>query len=124
MFVNPGISRTIGRILLASALCVLTFAFAMEAKMAWYGPGAGLKSEITAAKAMPADMPRVMAHGLATPEPVAPQTYFFVLSFFIAAILLRAGFFYRLPMAPIAVEDVRHSFFSPFQFFRPPPVHI
>jgi len=124
MFVNPGISRTIGRILLASALCVLAFAFAMEAKMAWYGPAAGLKNGITDAKAMPADMPKLVAHRLVAPIPAAPLTYFFIPFFLIAATFFLAGFSRRLPMARIPVEDVRHSFFSPFVFFRPPPTHI
>jgi hypothetical protein len=124
MFFNSSVSRTIGRIVLASTLCVLAVAFAMEAKMAWYGPAAGLKSGITDAKAMPADMPKLVAHRLIAPAPVAPQTYFFIPFFLIAATFFLARFSRRLAIAPGPSGDVRHSFFSPFVFFRPPPTYI
>lgn len=124
MFFNSTVSRAVGRILLASTLCVLAVAFAMEAKMAWYGPAAGLKSEITDAKAMPADVPRLVTHGLADPAPVAPQIHFLIPFILMAATWRCTGFFRRLPIAPIPFEDVRHSFFSPLLFFRPPPSRV
>lgn len=121
MFFNSAVFRTVGRVLLAGTLCVLAVAFAMEAKMSWYGPAAGLKSEITDAKAMPADVPRLVAHGVAAPVPAAPQIHFFIPFVLILATWRCTGLFPQLPMASIPFEDVRHSFFSPLLFFRPPP---
>jgi hypothetical protein len=124
MFFSSSVSRTAGRILLASTLCVLAVAFAMEAKMAWYGPAAGLKSEITDAKAMPADMPRLVGHGLVAPVPAAPQIHFLIPAILMAAAFFRAGFARPLSIAPLALENARHFFFSPFHFYRPPPAHF
>lgn len=51
------------RLALACSLCLLSIAFAMEAKIAWYGPLSGPGSEVRAAKAMPADVTSVIVRG-------------------------------------------------------------
>jgi hypothetical protein len=51
------------RLLLACSLCLLAMAFAVEAKIAWYGPVSGPGSEVRAAKALPSDVPQVADSG-------------------------------------------------------------
>lgn len=103
-------------------LCVLAFSFAMEAKMAWYGPAEGPGSDVRAAKAMPADSPELVFDGVPTPDPLHPQL----------PVLILAGLTAVLVLAIVAVEErgtVRaHAqapgtpSFYPGIFFRPPPV--
>lgn len=110
------------RILLAVSLCVLTLAFAIEAKAAWYGPEAGLNSGISSAKALPIDSPKLVHHGVPTPDPVHPQIPYAIVTILAAAwpirptpslgrITLRSGF--KVSSA---------AYFSYSAFLRPPPV--
>jgi len=106
--------------LFALVLCLLALVFAFEAKMAWYLPAHTAGSEVQAAKALPADTPQPIAHGL--PGQLA--------------------LFFLLPIAILfGLADIRasrsetcfgesqtdrspsvSSAFSPGNFFRPPPV--
>jgi hypothetical protein len=73
---------------------------------------------------MPADISRVAALGLADLAPVAPHIHFLI-PFVLMVVTWRCMVLsLPLPMAPIPLEDVRHSFFSPLLFFRPPPFHV
>jgi hypothetical protein len=108
------------RTALTCGLCLLAFAFAVEAKTAWYGPVSGPGSAVRASKAMPIDLPRVIDHGIPVPDPIHPQTPFMLLAAF--AILSLAA------EAPVGRERAHSRFrvtlmaFSPQVFFRPPPI--
>ncbi len=112
--------RWTGRTFLALALCLLALAFSVEAKTAWYLPPHSMGSQIQAAKALPADAPQLIQHGL----PDHPSIFCFL-----AATLLLASVIRWKPTAVsfrIAVNFDRSLFsfitFSPRNFFRPPPV--
>jgi hypothetical protein len=112
-------STSFWRTLLTCGLCLLAFAFAVEAKTAWYGPAAGPGSAVRASKAMRADAPQVIEHGIPAPDPIHPQTSFTLLAVF-ATLLLTTE-------TPTGREGARTRFrltlatFSPQVFFRPPP---
>lgn len=110
-----------GRALLAASLCVLAFAFAMEAKMAWYGPPIGAARDISSAKALPADTPAVVNHGaqMAIQDPFEPVLTWFAAFAALLIAVSGAGEFRRLAKFPIPVVSRPH--FSPALFFRPPP---
>ena len=115
-------SRNFKRIALAIGLCLLAFGFAMEAKMAWFNPAGGSGSEIASAKARPADLPEVVAHGDPAPDPVYPQVFFVFLAALTAAALWKADV---LPGRNIMHNDLAVSsaaYFWPNLFFRSPPV--
>lgn len=116
---NSAASPAIYSIALACGLCLLAIVFALEAKTAWYGPAVGPGSAVRAAKALPADMPRVIEHGVPVPDPIHPNIPFAVLA---------AGVMEQSADVPARREIVRShfpvsrsSYFSPPVFFRPPP---
>jgi len=105
--------------LLACGLCVLAFVFFIEAKTAWYDAASGSGITVTASKAMPADVPRVIEHGVPVPDPIHPQVPFALL----AALTLPRPAADR----PACDNGSRHRLrlslagFSSHLFFRPPP---
>ena len=107
------------RTALTCGLCLLAFAFAVEAKTAWYGPASGPGSAVRASKAMRADLPRVIDHGVPVPDPIHPHASFALLAAFATLLLTvktpagRDGSNTRIRFALTA--------FSPQVFFRPPP---
>ena len=103
-------------------LCMLALAFAFEAKTAWYGPPAGPGSAVSSAKALPADLPQVVSHGVPVPNPVSPALPFLLLAGF--ALVLSAGLDSRMTrrVVRVALTPASRSFFSPQLFFRPPPI--
>jgi hypothetical protein len=108
------------RTALTCGLCMLAFAFAVEAKTAWYGPALGPGSAVRASKAMPADLPRVIDHGIPVPDPIHPQVPFAMLA--VLAILLATV---NIPLRHDAAHHrswISLAAFSPQVFFRPPPV--
>lgn len=109
------------RTALVCGLCLLALAFAMEAKMAWYGARVDLGGGISAAKAWPADMPRVVDHGIPSPNPIHPRISFAVLAAF--SILSAAGAerWKRPAAAHRPVRAASKTYFTPLLFFRPPP---
>ena len=115
-------SRTFRRTALALGLCLLAFGFAMEAKLACYSPAGGSGSDIVAAKARPNDLPEVVAHGVPALDPVRSQ----ILVGFLAA--LTVSFLWKADALPgrnivygcLSVSSA--AYFSPYLFFRPPPV--
>ncbi len=112
-------SSSVWRATLASALCVLALVFFIEAKTAWYGPARGVGSAVRASKAMPADVPRVIQHGVPVPDPIHPQLPFALLP--ALALLWTAA---DLPLRHDAIHSrIQSSLatFSPQLFFRPPP---
>ena len=119
MLPDPAASPAICRKLLTCWLCLLAVVFAFEAKTAWYGPSAGPWSAVRAAKALPADLPQIVSHGIPAPDPVHPAIPFLIF----AAFVLSAGSEFQLTRkaahgpGPLAVAA---TFFPP-HFFRPPP---
>jgi hypothetical protein len=105
----------------ALSMCLLAVLFALEAKTAWYGPASGPGRDIQSEKALPADLPAVVSHGLSTHLPaIFPLALLFVASI-AAKAWTEANF---LPGADIDFNHVPVSaspYFSPSLFFRPPP---
>lgn len=104
---------------IALILCLLCIVFAIEAKTAWYFPPHTIGVEVQAAKALPADTPQVIPHGL------AKQPLFFLLPFSILSALLdehfrRPHLLFRLQSRDRSPSSI--SAFSPSNFLRPPPI--
>ena len=99
-------------------LCVLAALFAIEAKLAWYGPAASPATQISASKLQPSEAPRVVAQALASSRPVAHfPAIGQILSLAIAVSAARIS--PRVADAPRT--GVPRFGFSPQTFFRPPP---
>lgn len=88
--------------------------------MAWYGPPAGLGSDVRAAKAMPADTPEVVFRSVSAPDPVHPQLPAFVAAL---AVVLVAGVVVSKAWetAGELSRACASRYFFPQVFFRPPP---
>jgi hypothetical protein len=115
-------SRTLRCTALAFGLCILAFVFAMEAKLAWYGPASGPGCDIRAAKACPADTATVVSHGSSAPIPVHPLIPFVVLAAFTAACLLKTDVLLKRNIEHNRLPVASTFCFSSNLFFRPPPV--
>ena len=107
---------------LALGLCLLAFLFAVEAKTAWFGPVVGPGSCIRASKALPANLPKVVEHGVPVPDPVHPQLPFVALAFVTIACIVGKN-----RGAVDTISLARRPIFTfvpicPPSFFRPPPV--
>jgi len=113
-------NRWTGRTLIAFVLCLLAFTFAMEAKLAGYLPPHTIGSEVQAAKALRADVPQVILHGLPDHNPIFPLLPLTLLLAVVTANRHLAVPFCRIPnndRSPISTSS-----FSPTNFLRPPPV--
>jgi hypothetical protein len=110
------------RTLFACGLCLLAVVFAVEAKTAWFGPAFGPGSDVRAAKALPADMPRIIAHGVPVPDPIHPQTPFADLAAHQACAQQRATRAVRDALVGVHLSPGGAAWFSPAVLFRPPPV--
>ncbi len=98
-------------------LSLLVVVFAVEAKLAWFGPDGSPTAQISAAKLQPANAPRIAAPSDALSFPAAwiPQVAVvltFVLVWRRVRALPRFLSSYAVPGSP--------RFYSSF-FFRPPP---
>jgi hypothetical protein len=116
---NSVASKSFWRAALTCGLCVLAFAFFIEAKTSWYGPASGPGSDVRSSKAMPADMPRLIEHGVPIPDPIHPQVPFVLLP--VHAALPPAA---DQPVRQEAAHPRPKHFLSRFSihlFFRPPP---
>jgi hypothetical protein len=106
---------------LALGMCLLAVLFALEAKTAWYGPANGPGIDIQSQKALPADLPAVVSHGISTHPPAAfPLAQMLFAS--IAALAWRQADV--LPGTGIDCNHISVSaapYFSPGLFHRPPP---
>lgn len=117
---------TWGRVLFACSLCALAVAFALEAKMAWYGPPQGPVRDISSAKAMPADTPalaiqRIHVDHLAPTAPELKWLAAFSAVFLAAASVMAAGAFETRALAGNPSAVFSRPYFSPLHFYRPPP---
>lgn len=115
-------SRSIGRTVLTFGLCLLAFSFAMEAKLAWYGPQIGIGNDVSAAKALPEDVPDMDLYGFQMPDPVSSRLFcILILSLAASCCLITTAFQW---------EDTQNGhrafpssrYFSSNLFFRPPPI--
>ena len=114
--------RPFGRTALAIGLCLLAFFFALEAKLAWYGPQSGPDGDVHAVKALPVDTPDIVSEDVPAPDPVHPH-----LSFALLAPLIAVGMADTDTLLGHAIVQRNFSvssaaYFSPNSFFRPPPV--
>jgi hypothetical protein len=109
------------RNILTLGLCLLAVLFALEAKTAWYGPINGPSGEIQSQKALPADLPAVVSHGVSTlPRVTFPLALIFLAS--VATIAWTDANF--LPGVDVDFNHIPVSaahYFFPALFFRPPP---
>jgi hypothetical protein len=94
----------------------------MEAKLACYRPTGGSGNDIVAAKALPADLPEVVAHGVHAPDSVRSQMPFVFLAALIAVFLWKEDTLlgHNIAYGQLTVSSA--AYFSPSLFFRPPPV--
>jgi len=106
---------------LAVALCLLAFLFAVEAKLALYGPANATLTSIQCAKARPADAHDPLG-AVETAHPSSPLSFVVLLAVFAVAALAKGDSW-------IAMENMRASrsaanavFRSPALYHRPPPV--
>lgn len=109
------------RNMLALGLCLLAVLFALEAKVAWFGPVNGPTGDIQSQKARPADLPAVVAHGVSTLPPV---TFPLALIFFASVAASACTESNFLPGVKVDCNYLSVSaapYFSPALFFRPPP---
>jgi len=106
--------------MLALILCLLAVTFAVEAKLAWYLPPHTRGIEVQAAKALPADTPQLIPHGLPDHNPMFPLLPLALLMALaigcssVAVSYYNAATFDRSPLS--------ESSFSPLHLFRPPPI--
>lgn len=121
MLRNSSASPALSRLLLATMLCLLALAFAMEAKVAWFHPMGGRCSDIQSAKALPIPNPKVVTHGLPAPDRAYPE---------LAVVLINCLAIFRPVLSDSGSQLIPlHSgsrvssadFFSPPNFRRPPP---
>lgn len=118
---NAAAIKLMVRTALTCVLCVLAIAFALEAKAAWYGPASGPGSDVRAAKAMPASLPRVVEHGFPATGSVHPQVLFALLSAPLPACLISFNLSARRQPRTDFARVSSAAFFSPQFLFRPPP---
>jgi len=114
--------RPFGRTALAIGLCLLAFIFAMEAKMAWYGPLSGPDGDVHAIKALPVDTPDIVSEDFLAPDPVHPHLSFAFLAPLIALGLADTDTSLGRAIVQRYFKVSSAAYFSPNTFFRPPPV--
>jgi hypothetical protein len=107
---------------LAFALCLLAFLFAMEAKIAVYGPINGPGRDVRAAKALPAVSPEPVEHPILTPDSHDFRTATVILSTAVTANPNAPYLSQRTELLKHLPSLLTSAFFSPLSFFRPPPV--
>lgn len=99
-------------------LCLLAVLFAVEAKVAWFGPNGSPAELVSASKLAPADAPKLVAQALTAPEPVLgfPNTLILLPLLFV----LLASLLTRKPTRDLFGLAQSPSFAHQL-FFRPPP---
>jgi hypothetical protein len=115
-------SSSFWRNALAFSFCLLAFLFALEAKTAWYGPVTGPGCNVRAAKAMPADAPKVVQHGIPTPDPTQTHIGFPNISANVVAPTPALNLSSRTSPERDHSPYFSAAYLSPASFFRPPPI--
>ena len=108
------------RLLFAGILCLLATAFAVEAKIAWYGPFTGPGSEVRAAKALPSDVPSVTDYGGNLSSPFHLPTSLTLLAVISADSLAYIINIYRRELPACAIRNCSSDYFSPLPLRAPP----
>jgi hypothetical protein len=98
-------------------LCLLAVLFAVEAKLAWFGPDGSPTAQISASKLQPADSPKIAAHSHASSLPGGLLLQFAAI--LVVALMGRGAI--RLPWRVSATTIPGSPSFFPSLFFRPPP---
>lgn len=101
-------------------LCLLAALFAVEAKIAWFSPAGSGCAQMSAAKARPAEQPKLLPVRLTWPD-AAPQDFAFYPAIFINLFLLCALAAVVLAGRPEAPAADASPAFAAALFFRPPP---
>lgn len=98
-------------------LCLLAALFAIEAKVAWFGPEGSAVAQVSAAKLQPADAPRMVAQALSSSAlPLLSEVSEFLAMALLGTVMhLSLAWTFRVP------EKAAAPNFSPSLFFRPPP---
>jgi hypothetical protein len=106
---------------LGIVLCLLAVLFAVEAKMAWYIPAGSANAQISSAKLMPADAPKLIAQAIDSQAQASPifdenvaRVVVALLYLATVSLIARAG---RSRLQVSASPS-----FSISLFFRPPPI--
>lgn len=118
---NSTASSALSRILLAAMLCLLATAFAMEAKMAWYRPASGEFRDISSAKALPINHPRLVSHGVPASNLMHPDAVVAIVAWQVALWLVFSDPRPRLAALRTGSRVSAADYFSPPIFLRPPP---
>lgn len=104
--------------MLGLLLCALATLFAVEAKVAWYGPDNGGVTQISASKLQPSEAPRLIAQVLSSSNTALHFTAILVVA--AAVVLVPLGDAVARPGNDAAGSAVAVGF-SPQVLFRPPP---
>lgn len=106
---------------LALVLCLLAVTFSVEAKVAWYLPSHTVGCDLQFGKALPADVPQIIPHGMPDNYPLLPLLQVTLFSVFFAGYWRTACSLIRL-IKHRSPTGSGFTCFSPENFFRPPPV--
>jgi hypothetical protein len=117
-----GTLRSFWRTALTLGLCLLAFGFAMEAKLACYSHAENFSSDIVSAKALPADLPEIVSHGVEEHRLAHPQMLVVLWTALTTATLRSADCLLVRNFASNRLSVSSAVYFSPYLFFRPPPV--
>jgi hypothetical protein len=109
------------RFVLGLLLCLLAFSFALEAKLAWYGPGNGALGPVSSEKAQPIRPPALVSHGIPSHPPVTAWLPLLALALFGAAIAVKGNLRGLAVPLDSATKTGASFCFTPALFFRPPP---
>jgi len=99
-------------------LCLLATLFAIEAKLAWYGPHGSPASQISAFKLKGADAPLLVAQALASSELVPHLSG--IAAIVSLTLMVSVARWTFQPVEALPVQSLS-SGFSPHLFVRPPP---
>jgi hypothetical protein len=106
---------------LALLLCLLAFLFAFEAKLAWYSPARDLYGQVSATKALRADAPSLVAHGMPAPDQTRTQVALSALPILIAFCFAAVDALrHRRPFVARPSFFISNCLLPPIDF-RPPP---
>jgi hypothetical protein len=114
-------SRRFGQNVLVGVLCLLAFLFAVEAKLAWYGPVYGPGCDVRAAKACPVDAPKVVGHGISSPNSAHCLISFALVIVFAVASTMQMNLLLGRNLEGKPQQASLVAFSSTNLFFRPPP---
>ena len=119
--VEVAASGDIRRTALAVSLCLLAFVFAVEAKLAWFNVPIGQGIDVASAKALPAELPQMVAHGTSAPHRAFSAKLPLMPALTATAGMGAAELARRCRAALDRHGSSSATSFTPHLFFRPPP---